>query len=229
MTIYTKVCTKCRIEKPITEFNKDKSKPNGYKSACKSCEKEYRKKHNEDTKESRAEYNKQWREDNKESRAEYNKQYYDHNKETAKTYTKQYYKDNKEVVDKSNRQWRKSNKEAVKEWRNQYESKRKQDPLYKLICRTRSMISRVIKQWGFKKSSRTHQILGCSFEEFKIHIESQFTDGMSWDNYGEWHYDHKTPVSWALTQEEIIALNHYTNFQPLWAKDNLSKGNRFAH
>ena len=49
---------------------------------------------------------------------------------------------------------------------------------------------------------------------------------MSWNNAGEWHYDHIYPISLAKTQEEIIKLNHYTNFQPLWAKENISKGNR---
>jgi hypothetical protein len=52
---------------------------------------------------------------------------------------------------------------------------------------------------------------------------------MSWDNYGEWHLDHKTPVSWATTEEEIYELNKYTNFQPLWQFDNLSKGNRYSN
>ena len=50
---------------------------------------------------------------------------------------------------------------------------------------------------------------------------------MNWKNYGEWHLDHIIPISYAKKEEEIYELNHYTNFQPLWAKDNLSKGNRF--
>ena len=49
---------------------------------------------------------------------------------------------------------------------------------------------------------------------------------MSWDNYGKWHLDHITPISLGKTEEEVIVLNHYTNYQPLWEKDNLSKGNR---
>ena len=50
---------------------------------------------------------------------------------------------------------------------------------------------------------------------------------MTWENHGLWHYDHITPVSWALTEDEVIKLNHFTNFQPKWAKDNLTKGNRY--
>jgi hypothetical protein len=93
-----------------------------------------------------------------------------------------------------------------------------------LTCRLRSLIGESIKRGGFKKSSKTAEILGCSFEEFKIHIENQFTEGMTWDNQGNWHFDHIYPVSKARDEAHLIALNHYTNFQPLWAKDNISKG-----
>lgn len=54
---------------------------------------------------------------------------------------------------------------------------------------------------------------------------------MTWENHGrgesKWHFDHKIPASWAKTEEKMIKLNHYTNFQPLWSNDNISKGNRF--
>ena len=50
---------------------------------------------------------------------------------------------------------------------------------------------------------------------------------MSWDNHGEWHIDHITPISYAKTEEDVLKLNHFSNFQPLWEFDNLSKGNRF--
>ena len=65
-----------------------------------------------------------------------------------------------------------------------------------------------------------------SVEELKIHLGNKFREGMSWDNYGEWHLDHIIPISSANTEEEIIKLNHYTNFQPLWAIDNIKKGNK---
>ena len=81
---------------------------------------------------------------------------------------------------------------------------------------------------GYTKEEDTKKIIGCEFEEFKIYIESQFLEGMSWDNYGDWHLDHKIPISWAKSEEEIYKLNHYLNFQPMWAADNLSKGNRFS-
>ena len=70
---------------------------------------------------------------------------------------------------------------------------------------------------------------GCSFEELKTHLEIQFKEGMCWENHGKWHIDHKIPLSWAKTEEELKQLCKYTNLQPLWAEDNLSKKNYYAH
>jgi hypothetical protein len=106
-----------------------------------------------------------------------------------------------------------------------YQKKRKkQDFLFKLRLNTRSLISVSFKRNGFKKSSKLFNILGCSFEEFKDHLESQFQPGMSWDNRNLWHIDHIMPVSMAKNYDELVRLNHYRNLRPLWAFDNISKG-----
>lgn len=92
----------------------------------------------------------------------------------------------------------------------------------------RTLISQSFKGQFTKKSKKTIEILGCnSFDEFKIHIESKFTDEMNWGNYASyWQLDHKTPISLAKNEKEVYELNHYTNFQPMYWKDNISKGNR---
>jgi len=79
---------------------------------------------------------------------------------------------------------------------------------------------------GYSKKSKTKEILGIDFNGFMKHIESQFKDGMSWHNRGGWELDHIIPVSLGKTEEEIIKLNHYSNFQPLWREDNLKKSNK---
>lgn len=99
----------------------------------------------------------------------------------------------------------------------------------KLIEKFRSLIYNSIKRGGWVKGSRTHQILGCSFKQFKNHIESKFSKGMNWENRGEWHFDHIYPLSLARNEKHLIDLNHYTNFQPLWSIDNLKKGNRIIN
>ena len=76
---------------------------------------------------------------------------------------------------------------------------------------------------GYDKKSKTYEILGITFEEFKLHIESQWEEWMNWNNYGlynreekyGWDFDHIIPLSSVNTEEDIIRLNHYTNFQPL--------------
>jgi len=90
----------------------------------------------------------------------------------------------------------------------------------------RILIGASIRKKKFSKTSKTENILGCSFEEFFTHIESQFIDGMSWENRSLWHIDHIIPLATAKTEEEILRLNHYTNLRPLWALDNLKKGSK---
>lgn len=109
-----------------------------------------------------------------------------------------------------------------KEYHNSYE-KRKNNPIIKLKNNISSLIRMSIKGRGYKKNTRTCKILGCSIEEFKIHIESQWEEWMTWDNYGKynggknygWDFDHKIPISLAKTEKDVIELNHYNNFQPL--------------
>jgi len=106
----------------------------------------------------------------------------------------------------------------------------KTDILYKLKCRIRDNIRHTFKRGDYKynKNSNTETILGCTINEFINYIECKFTEGMTLKNYGEWHLDHIYPVSLAKDEEELIKLNHYTNFQPLWAIDNIKKGNKIT-
>lgn len=77
-----------------------------------------------------------------------------------------------------------------------------------------------------KKDARTTELLGCSVEFAKKHIESLFIDGMCWENRSKWHIDHIIPLSLAKNMKEFCALLHYTNLQPLWASDNIRKGKK---
>jgi hypothetical protein len=126
-----------------------------------------------------------------------------------------------------NKKWRELNPNWRKDYYKSYMKEyKKDDTLYKFYLSIRQLVTSSIKRGGYKKKSRTHEILGCDFETFKLHIEKQFTKGMSWDNRSEWHLDHIYPISIAQNEEEAIKLNHYTNFRPMWAIENISKGNR---
>lgn len=116
---------------------------------------------------------------------------------------------------------RKNNKRRAK--------RRKEDPSYRLLCNLRPRLARAIKAQGSTKDSTTMKLVGCSVGELISHLEPQFTDGMTWENYGEWHVDHMRPcASFDLTidteQEKCF---HYTNLQPLWAEDNLRKSDKY--
>ncbi len=102
------------------------------------------------------------------------------------------------------------------------------DMLFNISTKIRSTIANSFTRNGHKKNSKCQDILGCTFEELKKHLESKFEDWMTWDNRGlyngtynyGWDIDHIMPLASAKTEEDIIRLNHYTNLQPLCSKVN---------
>lgn len=99
----------------------------------------------------------------------------------------------------------------------------KTDPFYRAKMDARNVIRKALSEKGYKKSSRTEEILGCSFIEFKGHIESLFLPDMGWENRNEWHIDHIIPLSFAKNEVELLRINHYKNLRPLWIEDNQVK------
>jgi len=146
-----------------------------------------------------------------------------------KEYEKEYYKKNKEKILKQSKQYFKDNQKIKQEKNNKrYKERREEDPLYRLTTNIRRTIRCSLKNNGYSKKSRSYEILGCSFEQFKEYLESQWEEWMNWDNHGlyngdfnhGWDIDHIIPISSALSEEDIIRLNHYTNLQPLCSKIN---------
>jgi len=156
-------------------------------------------------------------------RKQYLKQYNLKNKDAIAEKQRQYQLKNRDRININRRIYKLKNREQINK---QQTERKKTNPLFKLSCNIRNLIYQSIKNQGCKKNTKTANILGCDFETFKAHLEKQFTKGMSWDNQGEWHLDHIYPVSLARDEAHLIELNHYTNFQPLWAFDNISKGNK---
>ena len=113
------------------------------------------------------------------------------------------------------------------DWHKEYVKNRlKTDDLFRLSVNYRTRTCVAFKSKGLRKKSKTREMLGCTFEEMQQHLINQFTEGMTIENYGEWHIDHIIPLSLANTKEELIKLTHYTNLQPLWASDNMSKNDK---
>lgn len=203
-----KVCRKCKVEKEYSEFYKDKYKKDGLCSRCKYCSKEYY--------ETNKERVKEYYETNKERVNKYGKKYYEANKERMKEYREA----NKERIKKHYQ----TNKEIIKEYNKEYQKqRRKTNPLFKMKAYLRTRTWAAFKNKGYSKNTKTQEMLGVDWQVAKNHIERQFTKGMNWNNYGEWHIDHIIPLASAKTPERLKQLSHYTNLQPMWAEENLSK------
>jgi len=101
--------------------------------------------------------------------------------------------------------------------------RRRSNPLIKLRSNVGTLIANALSNQGYKKTAKSAEILGCTFEHFKLHIEQQFTLGMSWNNRSEWHIDHIIPLSFARSEQELLLLNHYSNLRPFWSNDNQVK------
>ena len=214
------------MKKILTEEQKEKNRL--YQIEYRKANKDKRKEYREKNKDIINQKTKEWYEKNKEVLLEKRKSYREENKETINKQHKEYFKNNPDAKLKKilrDKKYYSENKEKRNEYRKE---KRKTDPKYRLECIIRTLINNSFKRNGFTKISRTYTILGCTFEEFKQHLETQFESWMTWDNYGlyngelnyGWDIDHIIPSSSAVTEEDVIKLNHYTNLKPLCSKVN---------
>lgn len=234
-----KKCTKCLLEKKLIFFSKSSKSKDGKRSQCKICDKIHR-----DSIDSikLSKYRKEYYINNREQCLLYNKEYLNKNRESInakkkenkdidkiKIISRQYYLKNKSTLNEKSRIYQKENKSTLREKaRLRLVNKRETDPVFKLKCNIRRLIQLSLNSKGYVKESKTFEILGCNVFEFKSHLESQFKDWMSWENKGlfngtfnyGWDLDHIIPLKTALTKEDVIKLNHYTNFQPLCGKIN---------
>lgn len=198
-----KNCTNCKDLKELSAYHKSKYSKDGYKSVCKICR------------------NKQQQE------------YRDNNKDKINEYMQNYYKDNTDIIKKKCKLWVDKNRKKVnntkKEWKEKNKEKwalyvQQQNKTY--THKWRMFLHGTLKRMNKTKNDKTINLLGYSALDFKLHMESLFLDGMSWLNHGEWHIDHIIPLSKFNQDTPISVVNALTNIQPLWAKDNLSKGNK---
>ena len=157
---------------------------------------------------------------------------YQKNKDKILSQYKEYRKENKDSIRETQRKYIKENIEKIRTNVNRYERERRvNDPVFKLKGILRRKIREAIFCNGFTKKNHTTEILGCSFEEFKLYLESKFEPWMNWDNYGNWNgiptepntawdIDHIIPLNSGKTEEDMLKLSHYTNLQPLCSHRN---------
>ncbi len=214
----TKICTKCYKYKNLSNFSK-----NGTSCWCKQCVKEYNKDYNIKNKK-RLKIQKQ--------------QFYQEHKEEIINKVQEYAKDHKKSIIIYQKQYKDKNKEKSKQYQKSYQNRRNQqrnkrykiDINYKLIELLRGRLYKALKNnW---KKGKTIELLACSIEELKKHLESKFTEGMNWKTHGrgkgKWNIDHIKPCSsFDLSKpEEQHKCFNFNNLQPLWAIDNLRKSDK---
>ena len=138
----------------------------------------------------------------------------------------QYYQENKEQI-----------KEYYHEYNNRPDTKLRQttgkmkkyheDPVHRAKDILKRQVYRFCKNRNGKKEGRTHELLGYSAKELCEHLESLFKDGMTWDNQGEWHIDHRIPQSHFTNIDQLKECFALDNLKPEWGEWNISKGDRF--
>lgn len=239
-----KTCTKCNEPKLLIEFHKQISNSSGYRPQCKYCrstsiqkdvENGYRrcssckliKLHDEFVK--HILHKDGISSKCKSCKSITDEKYRKNNKEKIKDFHKAHYQANKERIKLNTKFYRTKNKVKINKAKSRYRDRRiKNNVNYKLSIYIRNRICSAIK--GKIKAGSAVKNLGCTIDEFKLYIEKKFQDGMTWHNHGTagWHLDHIMPLSFFdLTDtEQFLKACNYTNYQPLWASDNLSKGNK---
>lgn len=164
-------------------------------------------------------------EDNRDAVLSQAKEYREKNKEVINGRDRDYYQRNRQEYLRKQAEYQRVNAESRNEYNRKYRKNRRQvDKMFGIKENMRARFRYELAKRGDGQHIKANEYLGCSWVELRIHLENQFKDGMSWDNYGDWHVDHIIPLASAQTKDEIIKLCHYSNLQPLWAFDNLSKG-----
>ena len=155
----------------------------------------------------------------KKRKSENHKKWSEQNKEHLKQYIKEY---------------RKNNVDKIRQIKRDYERYRKaSDPAYKLISNFRTAIYQVLKENNVEKNKHYFDILKYTPEELISHLEKQFTDSMTWENYGEWHVDHRMPISSfnfeSVDDDSFMKCWSLDNLQPMWGKENITKGDKIIY
>jgi len=236
-----KECPKCNEVKSFDEFYKDKRNEDGVRVYCKDCTKQNTRKRYHKDKEKHKQKVLNYYHKNKKEISEKKKKYYRENKELFRERRKKNYARSRDNELKQMKEWKANNREKIKEYNKEYKSTKEfreyrneyqrdqyaNNELYKLRKTISTFCWRVTDAVKQQKELQSLEYLGCSLDEFKLHIESLWLEGMTWENHGVdgWHIDHKIPLDWFVkNSDDPWEANYFTNLQPLWAADNLSKG-----
>jgi hypothetical protein len=167
-----------------------------------------------------------WEKNHPDKRREMKRRWHQKYRQRLKIYLHQWYEANREKVAIDTKVYRQKNKARLWQARKRH---LETDPSFRIGVAFRSIVSSMLKRRGTIKAYKAEQLLGCPIRQLREHLENQFRDGMTWSNYGKWHVDHIRPcASFDLTDpQQQKQCFHFTNLQPLWGTENISKGARW--
>lgn len=226
------VCTICHQEKPLTEYRKRKD-TGKYRSECIACQRkrcrDYHQAHRDEQLAKMKIYGKRYRIENAEKAHLSSKRYYEANKERIQERHRKngiaYYYKHRERVLERHKVYSKENRDKINERTRRYEKERRaKDPLFRLRKQLRTLVNSGLSRKGYKKNTKTEQLVGCSADELITHLLATYeaTYGVEWDGKEPVHIDHIKPLS-GMSESELLKAQHYTNLQLLKAHDNLVK------
>lgn len=221
-----KRCPRCERVLPLDAFNMRKGRqlPQSY---CRECGKKIGSEWSKANAEHARERNKAWATANAARLREWREAWKNENREKLRESSKRSQLKHREKYVAQRK--RREVSEEFRAWRRDYQIQRRaNNPTVRLAHNLRSRLYEALKARREPKWGSAVDLLGCSIEEAVQHIERLFKPGMSWANHGEWHFDHIRPLSaFDLSDpQQLAAACHYTNIQPLWAKENQSKGSK---
>lgn len=235
-----KKCCACNIEKPLTEFGSLKSTKDGHRYDCRDCKRERSAKDRlKNKKPKKKNYSYPFRTIICGDCGIIHTGHFSHMTKFCSEECSQKSINRSNIISKSKSGWVEKNIDQVRETKLKSYHKLKNLPKKKeyqkmysqiLEVRLRNALRARIKKTlkTTQKTTSTTELVGCSIEQLKKHIEKKFSEGMNWENWSQygWHLDHIIPLSSAKTKEEMESLCHYKNLQPLWWRDNLSKSDK---
>jgi hypothetical protein len=232
--ISLKVCSSCKLEKSLENFGKDRSREDGLDHRCKICKngqlrKNYRLHHPEKLEKYKANLGFKFCRNKRCRLIGIEQPISNFGKKASAADGLDWWC--RECVNIGNNNYYLYNKDVIIQYKGvHYKKRRYLDLLFRLKTNLRSRLTKLLKAKSWPKNNHFIKYIGCTPQYLKLHIENQFQSGMTWDNYGKgldkWNVDHISPLSLANTEEELYALCHYSNLQPLWELDNLKKSNK---
>lgn len=226
-----KSCTQCRTEKPLEEFFRCAARAGGRKAECKECTKKRKRGYNRKNSVKVAASLLAWKAANPEKVSAHRAKDAALQKAKRANTPKRPRPPRMSAEIKAAKQkarhaaWRAKNAQHIS---NYTKRKKAQNPAFRIACNLRKRLSFLVRKASATKTKQTLALLGCPLKSFLLYLESLWQPGMSWENYGDWHVDHIMPCAiFDLTNpEHQVRCFHFSNLQPMWALDNIRKGDR---